>query len=76
MLLHSYVIIEDQGDQYRVDLEIETTGQVNAQGQINGVVTPKRAWNIDTGEPAEVEAARIMEALENYQELHIEAAQP
>lgn len=74
MLLHSYVIIEDQGSQYRVDLEIKTTGQLNEQGQINGIVTPKCAWNIDTGETVEVELMRILEALENYENLHIETA--
>ena len=74
MLLHSYVIIEDQGNQYRVDLEIDTTGELNADGQINGIVTPKNAWDVDTGEPVEVDSERIMEAMENYQELHIESA--
>lgn len=74
MLLYSYVIIEDQGNQYRVDLEIETTGELNAEGQINGIVTPKNAWDVDTGEPVEVDVDRIMEAMENYQELHIESA--
>jgi len=74
VLLYSYVIIEDQGKQYRVDLEIDTTGELNADGQINGIVTPKDAWDVDSGEPVDIDLDRIMEAMENYQELHIESA--